>query len=54
VEQLPLQVDILIKKASDILKMALVPKNSNRTGDEDQGQPVGEATVPIEMIVTRD
>ena len=52
-EQIPLQVDIIIKKTSDILKMALVPENSNRTGDED-AQPIGEASLPIEMIVTRD
>ena len=39
---------------TDIIKFALVPDNSNRTGDEDHAQPLGEASVPIEMIVSRD
>lgn len=53
-EQLPLQVDILIKKVSDIIKLALVQENSIRIADDDHGQLVGEAAVLIEKILRRD
>jgi hypothetical protein len=39
---------------NDIIKLALVKENSVKIGDDDQGQPLGEAAVLIEKIVNKD
>ena len=49
-----MEVEILVKKMNDIIKLTLVQENTTKQAEDDHGHHLGEAAVLVEKIVSKD